>query len=736
MNQLSAVRAAAMLLCAAVASTQAETYYVDNSVGNNNNNGTLDTSPWKTLSKVNSSVKSGDTVKLRAAQTWYETLIVKSGVTYTSYSPTNPGARANISGVRSLQGLKWDRYGSNTSNIWVTTTNAQIEGSGISQLLVNGVRQTLARTPNVGKGDFTAPNSRYARIQQDGNGTTLNIASGVVSPSNDINGATVFSRNNNSDLTEYRVSSMNTQGTQLTLSHVSELDDWGVYNEGPLPKNFGYWLENKLWMLDSPGEWYFDAANHKLYVWLSNSSSPNTIPPGSSTPPLIVAASQANGIVADNVYGFTLSNITVQDTRSDGIAMNHTHDATLDNLLVFRAGRRGISMAGSQNNVIRNSFVDRSVKEGIWLGHVSNSAPAVAPLSQQSTNVSILSTQITNSGKGGHAAGVRLGEGGSFSGNVVNGSSSAGILAMRGNTIENNQVLNTCTDFDDCGGIYVAQPPEDPTKITPMTATIAQLPLTDVKLASNVVINNNVVNGGTGSTDGVPTNNGTDTRGIYLDDYANNVTVTNNYVSGMQHGIMLHRASNNSIRGNLMLNNRANNLLLQEDPVLSVDGKTSYTGKMVGNVINGNAFVANKSASNATLAIPNVHLTAEQGQGQTNNLATFDRNRYTSLNPNSPDVIAYNNGTNVAVKNMLWATWQSNDFKNDLQGAFYQYKTTSEAWGFYNPIGAGNSTGSSVYITSIPSSSTPKGPFTNLLTNEQVKVPFELKPGTSIILFK
>lgn len=726
MNRLSAIRAASALLCAATASAYAATYYVDATAGNDANNGTTTTTAWKTLAKVNSSVTSGDTVKLQALNTWRETLVVKSGVTYTNYGSTASTSRAIISGSRPVNGLTWTRYG--TTNIWVATTNSQIESGGISQLLVNGTRQTLARTPNVGSGDFSVANSRYARITQRGNGTTLNINAGVVPAGKDITGATVFSRNVGSDLTEYRVASasLNSSGQAVTLglSHVSILDDWGIYNDYALDAGYGYWLENKLWMLDSPGEWYFDAANHKLYVWLKDSSSPAT------TSLSIAVSSQANAIVANNVSNFSLSNIQVQDTMSDGISMNLTSGATLDNLLVLRAGRRGISMADSQNNTISNSYVDRSAREGIWLGYIPRSYDPVPPLSRRSYNVSVNNTQITNTGQGNFAVGVRLGEAGAFTRNLVSGSSSNGVIATLGTLIDNNQVLNTCTDFQDCGGIYVAQPPKNPSLVSGAASTT---PVTKVLFANNLTINNNIVDVGTGSADGVPSG-GTDTRGIYLDDYANGVTVTNNYVSGMKYGIMLHTAFNNTVTDNKLVNNRSQNLLLQEDAVPSLDGTTSTKGAMTGNVIKRNAMVASKDASNSAQAVPNILQSAEGGQGPTGAFAAYDLNRYASVNPNATSVLAYNYGTDVALADMTLPAWQA--IGKDLQGVFYPYKTTAEAWGFYNPAGAANSTGATKQIACISASATPCGPFMNLSTGASVTLPITLQAGSSIVLLK
>jgi parallel beta-helix repeat protein len=722
----SAIQWAAILACCSATASHAATYYVDASKGIDTNLGTSTSAAWKTLSKVNASASSGDTVLLQGGGTWEDSLTVKSNVTYGTYGSS---AKAIISGSRSVNGLSWARDGAG-SNVWVATTTAAVESGEITQVFIDGMAMTRARTPNVGKGDYGVANSRYAKITQNGNDTTLNIAAGVVPAGQSVEGATAFVRNIGYDRNEFLVNSASGagQGLALNLSHVSILDDWGIYNQFPLNKDFGYWLENKRWMLDTPGEWFFDTSNHKLYIWLPDSTSPV------GTTKKIAVASKP-GIVGDTVSNVKITNISVQGTVKDAISFNHVSNITLDNLSITRAGRRGIAMADSKNSTVSNSVIDNTRKEGVWLGHVSTTYSPISPLSRRSVNITLNKNQITNTGlSGAPSAAVLMGEGGDFTNNLVTNASGTGVLVATNSRVENNQILNTCVNFDDCGGIYVGQPPVDSAKLATATPTT---PITRVMQSNNVTIVNNIVDTGTGSPDGVP-GGGTDTRGIYLDDYTNGVTVSRNYVSGMNFGYTLHNASNNTLSDNLAINNRAQNLFLQEGTVpaavAGADGTTAQLkGGMTGNVITHNAWVANKDASKPTLAIPNILQTAEGGSGPTGKLASYDLNRYTSLNPNATDVLAYNYGSDVAVADATFAAWQQ-VLKNDPQGVFFPYSSTGEAWGFYNPSTA---TASKV-VACIKGSATPCGPFYNLLKDRTTKInlPALLPVGTSVILVK
>jgi parallel beta-helix repeat protein len=67
-------------------------YYVDATIGNDSNNGTSPTTPWKTISKVNSySFSAGDVILFKRGQVWREELRTSSSeyLTYSAYGSGN-----------------------------------------------------------------------------------------------------------------------------------------------------------------------------------------------------------------------------------------------------------------------------------------------------------------------------------------------------------------------------------------------------------------------------------------------------------------------------------------------------------------------------------------------------------------------------------------------------------------------------------------------------------------------
>ena len=111
--------------------TTSTVYYVSSSEGSDSNSGTSPDAPFKTISKVNSAMKSGCTVCFKRGDTWRgEGIVAKSNVTITAYgegpkpvimaSPENGGGAANAS--------KWTNMGNNIwryegSNKWTDVGN-------------------------------------------------------------------------------------------------------------------------------------------------------------------------------------------------------------------------------------------------------------------------------------------------------------------------------------------------------------------------------------------------------------------------------------------------------------------------------------------------------------------------------------------------------------------------------------------------------------------------------------
>jgi hypothetical protein len=111
----------------------AVTYYVSFIKGNDQNNGTLPATPWKTMYKVsNTKFKPGDSVLFNRGENWRGQLIPVSGdpsgyITYSSYGKLN-ASKPLILG--SVNGNNPENWKNSTGNIWENVINKSISNAG------------------------------------------------------------------------------------------------------------------------------------------------------------------------------------------------------------------------------------------------------------------------------------------------------------------------------------------------------------------------------------------------------------------------------------------------------------------------------------------------------------------------------------------------------------------------------------------------------------------------------
>ena len=112
-------------ICAVVSEAAAHTYYVDATVGNNQNTGLSPAAAWQGLERVNlAELKPGDTVLFKRGETWRGQLVPNSGkegapVTYGAYGR---GARPLVLGsVSRSEPGNWQAEG---KNLWSTVKSA------------------------------------------------------------------------------------------------------------------------------------------------------------------------------------------------------------------------------------------------------------------------------------------------------------------------------------------------------------------------------------------------------------------------------------------------------------------------------------------------------------------------------------------------------------------------------------------------------------------------------------
>ncbi len=231
------------------------TYYVSSSVGDDNNDGLSESKPFATIGKVNGlALQPGDRVYLRCGDTWRaeRLVITRSGssglpITFSSY-PAGCTNQPELAGTQPIAG--WSTYGTNIYQADLAAgANADKFGYGVNQLFRDGKRLRLGRWPNLEAGD-----GGYSTIDAQPSGTQISDAA---LPAGDWKGAVAHIRG----MRWYILNRQVTGNSGTTLSVGSALDCWGGCS------GWGYFLNNHLLTLDREGEWFYDAASGRVYLY-------------------------------------------------------------------------------------------------------------------------------------------------------------------------------------------------------------------------------------------------------------------------------------------------------------------------------------------------------------------------------------------------------------------------------------------------------------------------------------
>jgi hypothetical protein len=498
----------------------ATNYYVSSS-GSDSNSGTDPSSPWQTISKVNSfrNFTAGDNILFRRGDTFYGGLVIsnsgRSGnpITYGAYGS---GAKPIITGFATVN--SWTNLGGNIweSNSVVSSLNT------CNQVAVNNVNTPMGRYPNEG----------YL-VYESFSGNT-SITSSSLSGTNWA-GAYAVIRKHRHIIDKNLITSQS--GGTLYYS------GGGSYTG---KAGWGFFIQNDSRTLDQQNEWYFNNSNGKFRIF-------------SSTYPSNIQISSVENLV----YSVSKNYINISDLSLTGANNSALYIGSSSNVEVKNCeidycynGVLGANYGGSSANFkLENSTLD----------HSNNNAIS---LTNEFTNAYIGNNIIKNSGMivgmAGNGDGTSQAISISSSNSLVEGNEvdNTGYVGIGFNanyvTINKNVVNNFCINKDDGGGIYSGNP------------------------AIGNVVSNNIVTNGPGNGEGTLSTEVIRAHGIFLDDNATGVSIINNSIANIGYAaIFLHNAKDISITGNTTYNSNIG-LLISNDNSLVTSGITIQKNTFVG----------------------------------------------------------------------------------------------------------------------------------------------------------
>ena len=487
-------------------SADATNYYVANS-GNDSNNGTDPSTPWKTIDKVNSftGFVPGDQILFRRGDTFYGGITVSNSgsvgnpITFGAYGSGNKPVITGFTTVSS-----WTNLG---GNIW-ESSNSVSTLSTLKMVVVNGVNTPVGRYPN---GDLSypfLPNFLYFQSHTgSGSGYTSITSSNLTSTTN-WTGADVVVRVNHWTLDKERITSQSGN----TLNYVGQSQ--GIVD------NWGFFIQNDPRTLDVQNEWYYNPSTHKIRIYSSASPSNvlvttvDTLFKGISQKYIRVdnlnfTGANTTAICLRDGNGATILNCNISYTGENGLDLNeqdYVSTADVENNTLEYCGSSAIFTSGGSKMLIKNNIIRGS-------GIISVITP-----NDYSNGALYVYTQNSL---------VQY--------NTVDSSAYCGIQFRKaGVQIRNNFVNHSTMVRDDGGGIYTGFANE-PGK----------------------VIDGNIVLNSVGNIKGVPVKGAPFlANGIYIDDLGNNITVRNNTVANCPAaGLFMHNNKSVNVHNNTFYNN-------------------------------------------------------------------------------------------------------------------------------------------------------------------------------------
>jgi hypothetical protein len=270
-------------------------YYVK-STGNDANSGLSDALAWQTLTKVNAtSFSAGDVIAFNRGDEWYGSLTPPSSgsagspIVFTAYGT---GDKPVIHGWETLE--SWTDEGSNV----YSKVDAGLL-STIRVLTIDGVYREKGRYPK--KADSTGNfYNGWHPISTAGTNQWVQ--------SNDLSGAPNFAGGeiviNKNDWVIETGNITSHSGTTIYYSGTSSYE---------ASTSHGFFIQNHANCLTEHGDWWYDAANTKVYIYLDTAASN-----------YVIKVSSVDDLVdLDDKSDNTFQNLSLEGSNRTGVRITH-----------------------------------------------------------------------------------------------------------------------------------------------------------------------------------------------------------------------------------------------------------------------------------------------------------------------------------------------------------------------------------------------------------------------------
>lgn len=373
-------------------------YAVDAVQGNDANPGTP-SAPFRTLSRLRSVVlASGQGIYLRCGSVWRESLDLgatqlRDNTVIAPYGSNCNAARPRITGANAFNG-SWVKSG----NIW--SRKLPTSTPRITRLFVGGEPMRLAQWPNASVAMALSQTSTQATIVASASDRAALSGKSIV-------GATVQTRS-----APWWIDAM----TISSYDAASGTMRWSGSTRYPQQTGQGYVLQNKLWMLDAPGEFFHDTSTGTLYVYPSSASAQSNL--NGTT---VEAAVRNTAVTLRDRAGLRMSGVRVDMANDVGVLLSQTSAAVLDQMQIAHHGDSGVRIQARSGAAGRHAVRRSEIRGNADFGIDAASA----------ANVDVVGNVVSDTGTiawtGMSTAAIWSGDNALIDDNVVKGTAYKGI---------------------------------------------------------------------------------------------------------------------------------------------------------------------------------------------------------------------------------------------------------------------------------------------------------------------
>ncbi len=466
-----------------------------------------------------------------------------------------PGQTPRIHGGASVTG--WTQQ---ANGIWTAQAPAGAFAAGnvATDLFYNGNREVLARYPNQVPSNMIQGGWLLAAPSLAGQNTTTSFQ---------FNAGDVPTFSSTSGL---YVDVYQQNGWQNYILPISSIDytkhtiTLGAAASSAIGQGSRYFIFNANSQLNATDEWYYNSGTNTISL---------RAPSGFTSSSNVVVGTLGNIVSIYNTSNITIAGLTITDSLNTGSGINI-------------ANSTGIDIAG---NRIRNvgvgvSFSSSSHDDTIEGNQISQTASNGVQIPTGVNKINVLGNYIHDVGTLRASNGIWASGSSNdlFSNNLIKNSSKNGIsigassagAGSYNDSITYNEISNANQQTSDGGAIYInGQYQQD---------------LTGDVVAFNKIYGTTaagtVSNAGVASSTFLPTSQ-LNSFGIYLDDYASGVSVSNNLLYNNVSGVEVHSGWNNTVSNNFLVSNSGSALQAQAANALGAGIQASANNLFTKNLV-------------------------------------------------------------------------------------------------------------------------------------------------------